>query len=192
MTEYPAKLPGPRKDQTAYIPRATQRFLGWPALERDLVSAPALTHVRLEDTASRVILGLLDSPGHHRSGALFGTRVGTVAHIADASHAGYPQFRHNLACQPLAVDPQYLLGWSDCLSMYGTNDVDWLGHWMIRPDNLIGDALDHYGWLRQAHRLGLVDRQHFFMFVGLDAEQVAYHAYVYLNDESTALPVLLT
>ena len=192
MTEYTPKPPSTKRRHFA-TPRALRRYLGFTSLAtRPDAEAQPIERVLIEPEARQLITSLLVPGGHYRSGALFGTRSDGIAHVTEATHAGYPAFRPDRRRNPLTIDEQYLLGWSDCLTHYGRNDVDWIGHWLVRPDNLIGDSLHHYAWLQRAQRQGLVSDDHFFMFVGIGAETVNFVAYTYFDGIATELPVTLS
>lgn len=191
MEEYTEPLPP--ASPGGYPPRvsrALRRFLGLVALgARSEAEAQPLERVILEPEPWKVLLALLSSPGTHRSGALFGSVASGLAHITDAAHAGYPSLNSGAGATPLAVDARYLLGWSDCLSVYSSNNVDWRGHWLMLPDNRFGNSLEHDAWVRRAQRQGLVDEQHFLLLIGQDGERVACAAYLFRDDEVVPLEV---
>lgn len=181
MTAYSDQDPT-RRDQpdSLGIPRATQRFLGVIAHGRPVDRSP-LEKVHVEPTPWNILLTMLERPGRYRSGPLFGSRAEGIMFITDAAHAGYGLY------SPLSVDPAYLLGWSDCLSQYGSNDTDWVGHWLIQPSNRSFDALAQDAWMRRAAVRGLIDERHFMIFLGLDAEQLKYDAFTW--SQGQAVPV---
>lgn len=192
MTEYTPKPPDTGRTRPL-TPRALRRFMGLVSLDsRTDEQAQPLERVIIEPEARQVLTSLLSTSGIYRSGALFGTNSGGIAHVTDTAHAGYLSLHPERPRHPLAVDARYLLGWSDCLSIYGSNNVDWIGHFIVRPDGLIGDALSHYAWLRRAFRVGLVSADTFFLFIGVGDEQVEYSAYTYHDGVANELTVTLS
>ncbi|GAA5503748.1 hypothetical protein Dxin01_03510 [Deinococcus xinjiangensis] len=182
MTEYSSS--GPRPVQGQRIPRATQRFLGVIAPHSPADPVPG--KVRIEHDAWQIILAMLEQVGIVRHGPLWGSYADALAMVTDAGHSGYRQALP-LPFQGLHLDPTYILGWSDCLSNYGGNDTDWIGHWLILPDNQVADDLAVQQWLAAAAELGVFTERHFVVVVGTDAEQVRGRAYLYQQRKATEI-----
>lgn len=173
MTEY--RKPEIRPLAGNRIPRATQRFLGIIAHFAETNPAPA--KVRIERDAWQILLTMLERVGTVRNGPLWGSFVGDLALVTEASHAGY--LSDVLAeDNEVTLDPAYVLGWSDCVSTYGSNEVDWIGHWVILSSNQITNELALQESLLGATMSGILTERHFLVFVGVDAEQVKGRAYI--------------
>lgn len=164
------------------IPRATQRFLGIIARQRG--ERTPVAKVRIEPDAWSFLMTMLERVGTNRSGPLFGDQLGETVTVTDAAHKGYDQM--SLSQTSLSfyqMDPSYMLGWSDCLSNYGENDVDWVGQWVMLPNNFVITEFGAYDWVEAAAQRGLVSDQHFLIFIGLAGEQVKARAYVWVRGE---------
>lgn len=170
MTEYAdPTLPATPAALHPRLPRAHQRYLGLADVTTHLdAEAEPPTRVRLGPDAHETLWAYLHTPGAYRSGPLFGRRHAGVVEVTHAARGGYPGHAPALGHDPFALDPQYLLGWSDAVSHFGTTGIDWVGHWLIQPDNRSGNSFEHDAWLRQAHRQGLADSRHFLMVLGDD------------------------
>ncbi|PNY79912.1 hypothetical protein [Deinococcus koreensis] len=189
MEEYsvPARpvTPEPRPQR---LTRAQQRFLGVVGLgHRPDADAQPPERVRLSPGAAEILRGYYYAPGAYRSGPLFGTRHLGQVEVTHVARGGYPRLNSAIGEQPFALDPQYVLAWSDCASQYGTSEVEWVGQWLMQPDNRRGSAFEQDSWVRQAHRLALVDGEHFLLMIGEEAGTLHYHAA--LCGEGEAWPV---
>lgn len=185
MTEYSSSVR--QLASGGRVPRATQRFLG--VIAHRSVATPIPEKVRIEHEAWQVLLTMLERVGTVRNGPLWGSYMDGLAMVTDAGHGGYAS---EILSQDnvVALDPSYVLGWSDCLSQYGSNEVDWIGHWVILPQNEITDELAIQESLLGAMNCGILTERHFLVVVGVDAEQVKGRAY--RNVQGNAVEIDLT
>lgn len=168
--------------------RANQRFLGLLNMHArpDEQAAPP-TGITLSDDAHQVLLAHLQLPGTARSGPLFGTRSEGLVRVTHAARGGSVCLSPGLET-PFVLDPRYVLGWSDCLSIYGRVAVDWVGHWLIAPDNLLGAPASHQRWVQQARQAALLDDEHFLLLLGLGVDRVDCAAYLGSEGQNLVLP----
>lgn len=171
--------------------RAQQRFLGLisPLRSRTDAEAQPPTSVRLQPEARTLLAAHLQVPGRFRAGLLFGSRDAGEITVIQAAPSGYPCLRSELRHYLLAMDESYVLGWSDCLSTFAGDEVDWVGHWVMASDNRPGTLEDHLAVLREAGATALVDEEHVLMFVGVTADRLEYSAYKLVSGEAVTLPV---
>ena len=169
--------------------RIQQRFLGLLNLHpRPDEQALPPARVLLGQQAHRLLLAQLDLPGVARSGPLFGTLQDGVARIESAPRGAAPCLSPEWQ-RPFCLDERYLLGWNDSLTQHGSRDSEWIGHWLIAPDNAFGQLGDHLRWIEAARRLALLDAQHFLLLLGEAGERVELSAYLWQGGEAAPLPV---
>lgn len=186
MTEYSSSDRRPASG--GRVPRATQRFLG--VIAHLTESSPVPSKVRIERDAWQFLLTMLERVGSVRNGPLWGSHVGDQAMVTEASHCGYG-YEALVKENEVAVDPAYILGWSDCLSSYGSNELDWIGHWVMLPANTISDNLILEESLLGATSVGILTDKHFLVYVGVDGEQVKARAYLYMQDNPVEIDVVV-
>lgn len=169
--------------------RVHQRLLGLPAGPVAPVtewSVPERVQVHREARAS--LLTQLTSAGRWRGGLLFGWCEGEALQIRSAAPQGYAWW---LSCQsPLDADPRYAVGWADALAAAGGPPVDWVGSWIIAPDNQVAGLEPDLTWLRAGQRTALFDDLHVLLSVGRREERLSAAAYRWLGDEVEPLDVV--
>lgn len=173
---------------TPIFSRAQQRFLG---LVNTLPRQEALAHpvqtIRLEAQAHHCLMTQFYAPGTFRSGPLFGRRhngVVSVSAVMRGTPPGLVQDEGNL----FPLNACYLLGCSDALRQ-ANPAVDWVGHWLIAPDNALGSFQSHLDWLSQSTPVALSDEDNFLAIVGGLNDSIVFAAYVVRSGEATILPV---
>lgn len=172
------------------FPRAQKLFLGMIDLQsRTDAEAAPLEVVQLLPKAQGILLASLSSPGTLRSGPLFGLRSEGVIRVTEAAPGRVASLPTEARSGALALDPHYVLGWSDCLTAFGSTDVDWVGHWLIAPDNTLGTLAHHLDWLSRAQQAGFADEEHFVLLLGKQDERVEYTAYLARDSLAVVLPV---
>lgn len=173
---------------TPIFSRAQQRFLGLVStLPRPDALAHPLQTIRLEPQAQRCLMAQFYAPGTFRSGPLFGRRhngVVTVSTVMRGTPPGLVMDEDDL----FPMDASYLLGCSDALRQ-AEPVLDWVGHWLIAPDNALGSFQSHLDWLGQARPTALADEDTFLMIIGGLDESIIFTSYVVRNGEPTVLPV---
>ncbi|GAA5502703.1 hypothetical protein Dxin01_02447 [Deinococcus xinjiangensis] len=141
------------------------------------VNPPAVNTLRLH----------LSSPGHWRTGQIYGRIANDTLTITHAAIGGYPVWR------PLALTGTgaYQLGFLDALRAEGHTDIDWVGHWMLRPDNQRPTLAESAAWLRYGERRGLMDAQQVLLSAGLEDHHLSVDAYHLIDDRMELLPTSL-
>lgn len=189
MEEYaPSGVPVTQLPPRPRIPRAQQRYLGIADLmpRSDVEAEPPLS-VKLGASAHEALWAYLHTPGTYRSGPLFGRRQSGRIEVTHAARGGYPGLTPGLGDEPFALDPHYLLGWSDAVSHLGGNGIDWVGHWLISHDNRSGHSFEQETWLRHARHLGLVDSHNFLLILGDDDGVLACTPLVMLDGHAATI-----
>lgn len=165
--------------------RAHRRFLGlageWsPDLEEGVMP---IDTVRLSVQAAQCLHSQLSLPGASRSGPLFGHRDDGTLHVAYVAPAGYVRWADHDPAQPFALDPGYVLGWTDALRTVHGESIDWVGSWLSFPDTLATDQAAEQPLVEQARAEGLFGDDTALLFVGWDRHEVEVHAYAAFADD---------
>ncbi|WP_339097752.1 hypothetical protein ACINK0_14885 [Deinococcus sp. VB343] len=92
-----------------------------------------LQHIVVTDTARHSLIRQMYLTGQYRWGIVFGEREGaalSINHFAPNA----PRFE-NPDRQPFQRDTRYLLGYAESLLTAHHGQVDWAGHWLVRPNS---------------------------------------------------------
>ncbi|GAA4001345.1 hypothetical protein GCM10022631_09930 [Deinococcus rubellus] len=157
--------------------RAQQRYLG--LVGESSPSDPEVlpvSQVTFSADALRAFRPWLAVPGHWQGGTLFGTHQGDTLHIRFIARNGYPV--HPSTSDPLDVDENYLLGWSDSLTAQ-SHHIEWVGQWLMSPDRRLSDLSTDLAWIERAQATGLVDDLHVLVMVGWVDGQLTLRPYSY-------------
>ena len=139
--------------------RAHRHFLGLAkkgAPDPDDSIRP-LDTVRISPQAAQCFRSQLCVPGTFRSGPLFGNRADSILHVGYAAPAGYVHWMEYDPTQPFALDPGYVLGWTDALRMVHPEPIDWIGTWLSFPDTRGADRVREQPLIQQARRELIAD-----------------------------------
>ena len=184
------QTPSEEPDLPLRYNRAQERFLGLLNLHpRSDAQAQPLEYILLTPQAQHLLLASLSCPGSVRSGPLFGTRTHGEAKITYAAPGISLALTPEVQDSAFALDERYVLGWIDSLTASGPQGVDWLGHWLIAPDNLLGGLDSHLNWLRAGQHTGLIDEDHFLLLLGRLDERVVHVAYLTHGNRAELLSV---
>lgn len=100
--------------------------------------------------------------GQWRGGLAFGHCADDVLRIEYIAPGGYPWWATDL----LEGDPRYALGWADALRS-AHPAVDWVGSWLLAPNNALPSYTRCEHLLRAGHRTALFDADHPLIAFGL-------------------------
>jgi len=171
------------------ISRARQRYLGLTNYHGSSdAQPPSAIHLTLE--VQRQLLAYLYSPNAIRSGPLFGRRQAGVRVITAAGRGVPPGLVQEGSTDLFSLCALYVLGWSDALTE-GQSDIDWVGHWLIAADSLLGSYDEHLSWLHEAERAVLLDDNTFLLTLGYEGEGVRHRGWIVEARRPATLSVTL-
>lgn len=159
-----------------------------PRPERDGVTdeqAEAITRVLVGAAATTLLRAELRGGGRWRGGLLHGYASAGVLRVMYASRNGYGSLE--AVASPLDFDPRYALGWSDALAVSVGGEVDWVGSWVMAPNDQLSVAQDDLSWWSRGRRVGLFTDRHVLLSVGLRDERLTGVAY--LAEADQVLPI---
>lgn len=165
--------------------RLHRRVLGplWP--EQPPADGGVFGSVTLSVFARRTLTQQLTAPATWRSGLLFGAVSNDVLHIHVTAPNGYRQWNDPV----LDGNPEYQLGWADALQALGLPRTDWVGNWIMRPDNGLLDAAEIEHWLRRGKQRAIVDNSTIMLACGLLEGHLTTRPYCLIDNEINTLPV---
>ncbi|WP_135230676.1 hypothetical protein [Deinococcus fonticola] len=165
--------------------RLHRRFLGplWP--EEPKVDGGVFDTVTLSGSARRTLTQQLTAPGIWRSGPLFGSVHDDVLHIQVAAPNGYRHWNNPV----LDGNPEYQLGWADALQVLDLPQLEWMGNWILRPDNSPLSFSECEFWLREGQTSGLFDDSALLLSCGLLDGYLAVQPYVLSDNQVKILSV---
>lgn len=162
--------------------RLHRRVLGplWPpepAGENHGFSAVAVTSPVLQALQLQ-----MSAPGVWRSGPLFGrTNEDTLAlHVVASS--GYRFWNAS------GGDLHYQLGWADAVTALHPLHLDWVGQWLLRPDNHLPSYTECEWWLRRSAAQGALDENNILLTCGLQDQRLTLNAYRLMDGQVEVLP----
>lgn len=161
-----------------------------PRPERDGVTdqqAEAITRVVVGAAAATLLRAELRGGGRWRGGLLHGHASAGVLRVMYASRNRYVGFETSPS--PLDFDPRYALGWSDALAASVGGEVDWVGSWVMDPDNQLSVVQDDLSWWSRGKRVGLFTDRHVLLSIGLRDERLTGVAYLAEGDQVLPLEV---
>lgn len=129
----------------------------------------------------------LNNSGTWRTGQLYGRVTDDYLVITHAAIGGYPLWRP----QPLTGTVPYQLGYLDGLRACGHTDIDWVGHWVMRPDSRLPTQTDSTNWWRYGAPRGLFSAERILLSVGLLDDRLAAEGYHEIDGRMETLPVML-
>lgn len=81
----------------------------------------------------------------------------------------------------------YQLGVMDTLQTYVLPNIDWVGTWLMRPDNLLPSCTEAELWLRRGAAIGIFDDNNPLLLVGLQDGRLAMEAYLLIEGSVTTI-----
>lgn len=163
--------------------RLHRRFLGplWP--EEPPVDGGVFDTITLSASARRTLTHQSTAPGIWRSGPLFGSVNDDVLHIHFAAPNGFRHWNNPV----LEGNPEYQLGWADALQVLDLPHLDWVGNWILRPDNSPLSLSECEFWLRKGHARGFFDDASILLPCGLLDGYLAVQPYVLIDGQVKTL-----
>lgn len=117
------------------------------------------------------------SPVRVRGGLLFGFREGEILHILLASTPGVPAWYSSTTGAVLNVDSRFALGWSEALiSVFGSR-IDWVGNWVVHPDEKLKSIERDVNRFRECFASRLVDDKNILVVIGWLDGSIKLRAY---------------
>jgi len=104
--------------------------------------------------------------GSVRGGPLFGSLLEGEVTVMAAITNGMLALGDTLRYDPLRVDSAYVLGWSESLALRYDGQVDWIGHWIMQADGLLGSTDQERSWFRRGLSTDLFNERNFLACVG--------------------------
>lgn len=165
--------------------RAHRRFLGlageWSADLED--SAMPIDTVVISAQVAQCFQSQLYVPGAFRSEPIFGHRDDGTLHAVYAAPAGYLTWKDHDPAQPFALDPSYILGWTDALQTVHSAPIDWVGTWLSFPDTRAADRATEQLLIEQARADLLSEYNTALLFVGWQRHELEIHSYSGFADD---------
>lgn len=152
-----------------------------PPHHRSESEAQSIQEVVVHRPALQALRAQLRCSGRWRGGVLFGTSqrgMLSVDFIAPGTPPGYDPAQED----PLALEADYLLGWTDAVSTTHDGELDWQGMWIMTPNGELQDALDQMRWVQQARHRGLLTEAMILLFVGWEEGALRGTAYIQWDD----------
>lgn len=164
--------------------RLHRRFLGplWPVPAAE--GGKIFENISLSPLAIRSLHHLMSAPGRWRAGPLFG-------HVADDTlqiHVAAPGSDRHSLYGVLEGNAAYQLGWADALHGLGLTHLDWVGTWLMSPNNLLPSYTDAEFWLHQGAKTSLFDDQTVLLACGLQEQRHEFDAYRLIDDRVIVIP----
>lgn len=166
--------------------RLHRYLLGALALPPGLATSAAFTSATIEAPAFKTFRMQLTIPGWWATGNLYGHIADDILRITHAAAGGYPVWRP----LPITGDDHYQLGYLDALRSTDSR-IDWVGHWVTRPDSQLPTIAEAGRWLQAGATQGLFTAVHILLAVGYVDERLEVEAYRIIDGRIDLLPVQL-
>lgn len=127
----------------------------------------------------------LTAPGVWRGGPLFGQVADDALHISVLAPGSYRHWKAPF----LEGNAAYQLGWIDAIRSHVSPQLDWVGNWVMRPDNFLPSYTEAEFWLRRGAATGLFDDTSPLLAAGLQENHLETVAYLLIAGTVTIIDV---
>lgn len=165
--------------------RLHRRILGplWPGLSPNV--DPTFSTVSVSLAARSVLMHQMTAPGVWRAGTLFGRVIDDVLTISVAGPNGYRTW----GSPTLEGEPTYLLGWADAVMALGHSQLDWVGTWVMAPDNRLPSGTMVDLCVQRGQASGLLDDTSVLVGAGLIEGHLEFHVYTLIDEQLIQIDV---
>lgn len=146
-----------------------------------------LEHIHIPEAARYSLIRQMYLTGQWQGGVVFGEREDNLLTLMHFAPNG-PRFEQPDS-KPFTRNTNYLLGYADAMIATYYGQVDWAGHWLVRPNSQVMMPQEELHWLQDAHSQGLVDSQTPLLTAGYRDGELDVNAYKAVDDQLIRLSV---